>query len=54
MLKNQGNLMSYNKNIFYWEIWGTLHMVSELKVTTLGHHGKAKVILILLFLFKKN
>jgi hypothetical protein len=42
MLKNQGTLMSPNKNIFYSKIWVTLHTVSELKVTTLGPQGKAK------------
>jgi hypothetical protein len=43
MLESQGTLMSPNKKKKIWEIWGTLHMVSELKVTTLGPQGKAKL-----------
>jgi hypothetical protein len=45
MLKSQGVLMFPSKKKFlFWEIWGTLHMVSELKVTTLGPQGKAKLV----------
>jgi hypothetical protein len=44
MLESQGILMSPNIFFFIWEIWGTLHMVSEMKVKTLGPQGKDKLI----------